>query len=163
MGQTYVELGNFTRAMTYCKKGLTLAEELEQLPNQKEACNCLYLTYKASGNGSKALEYHEQMLVLNDSLQSEETAKKLQQMEFAKQVMADSLLQVEKDLQVEMAHQEQVRRKDKNRNLALGAGIFFFGPLRRIFQPMALCQKVKGRYREGKRPFGQPAAQHLAV
>jgi class 3 adenylate cyclase len=65
------------------------------------------------------------VLVLKDSLQSNQTSKKLQQMEFAKQVMADSLVQVEKDLQVEMAHQTESREKDKNRNIAIGIGIFF--------------------------------------
>jgi len=52
-------------------------------------------------------------------------SKKLQQMEFARKITEDSLLQVEKDLHVEMAHQAEVRKKDRNRNLAIGAGIFF--------------------------------------
>ena len=56
------------------------------------------------------------MLALDDSLNAEESAKALQRMEFAKQVLADSLVQVEKDLKVEMAHQTEVRKKDKNRN-----------------------------------------------
>ena len=65
------------------------------------------------------------MIVLDSSLQTKEIVKKLQQMEFSKQVLADSLLQVEKDLHVEMAHKDEVREKDRNRNLSLGAGIFF--------------------------------------
>ena len=58
-------------------------------------------------------------------MQMEETAEKIQQMEFSKQMLADSLIQVEKDLKVEMDHKAEVQRKDKNRNLAIGAGIFF--------------------------------------
>jgi class 3 adenylate cyclase/Tfp pilus assembly protein PilF len=125
IGQIYAELGDYNEAIKYCNQSLKLSEEIKDISEQKMSCRCLYIIYKVQGNGSKALDYHEQMLVLNDSLKSEETAKKLQQMEFAKQVLADSLLQVEKGLQVEMVHQAEVRKKDKNRNLALGAGVFF--------------------------------------
>ena len=125
LGSIYNVLGIYNKAMNACQRSLDLSEEIGIIKLQKDACNCLYKIYKSIGNGTKALQYHEQMLVLNDSLQTEETAKKLQQMEFAKQVLADSLLQVEKDLQVEMAHQTEVRQKDKSKNLAIGAGIFF--------------------------------------
>ncbi|MDC8000808.1 adenylate/guanylate cyclase domain-containing protein [Aequorivita todarodis] len=120
-----IDQGDYKKAIEACQKSLDLALEIGAIHEQKEACACLYETYKKLGNGTKALEFHEQMLVLNDSLQSEETSKKLQQMEFAKQVLADSLAQVEKDLKIEMAHQNEVRKKDKNRNIAIGVGIFF--------------------------------------
>lgn len=112
----------------------------------------MYEGYKALGNGNLALAYHEQMLFLTDSLKNEETAKGLQQMEFAKQVMADSLAQVEKELKVEMAHQDEVRKKDKNRNLAIGAGIFFlllaagfFSRWRYVKKSKAIIEKEKDR------------------
>ena len=50
------------------------------------------------------------MLVLNDSLKSEETVKKLQQMEFTKQVFQDSVSNAEKERLIEEAHQEEVRQ-----------------------------------------------------
>lgn len=125
IGTIYIEQGLFNKATTQCQKSLNLSEELGAIDLQKQACECLYKAYKKLGKATKALKYHEQMLVLNDSLQSEETSKKLQEMEFKKQVLADSLLQVEKDLKVEIAHQTEVQQKNKNKNLALGAGIFF--------------------------------------
>ena len=125
IGSIYLEQGLFNKAITQCHKSLNLSEELGAIDLQKQACECLYKAYKKLGKGIKALKYHEQMLVLNDSLQSEETSKKLQEMEFKKQVLADSLLQVEKDLKVELAHQTEVQQKNKNKNLAIGAGIFF--------------------------------------
>jgi hypothetical protein len=48
------------------------------------------------GNGTKALEYHELLNVIEDSLQAEETAKKLQQMEFQKEMFNDSVEKAEK-------------------------------------------------------------------
>lgn len=49
----------------------------------------------------------------------------MQNLEFAKQLTIDSLEQVAKDSKVEMAHQTEVRKKDKNKNMAIVAGIFF--------------------------------------
>ena len=67
---------DFKVSIASCSTALKIASEIREIFEQKEACQCLYEAYKSMGNGSKALEYHEQMLVLNDSLQSEETAKK---------------------------------------------------------------------------------------
>lgn len=125
IGSIYIEQGLYHQAITECQRSLSLSEGIGAIEEQKRSCECLYSAYKLLRNSNKALEYHEQMLVLSDSLRSEETSKKLQQMEFSKQVLADSLVQVEKDLKVEIAHQKEVREKDKNNNLALGASIFF--------------------------------------
>ncbi len=125
IGYNYNAQGIYNRAIIECQKALTLSKETGAIDQQKYACTCLYEAYKELGESNKALAYHEQILVLNDSLKSEETSKILQQMEFKKEVLADSLLQVEKDLKVEIAHQSEVQEKNKNKNLAQGAGIFF--------------------------------------
>lgn len=145
-------LGKHNIAIKNCKEGLEMSSTINAILEQMEACECLYEAYKTLGNDNKALEYHEQMLVFNDSLKSEETAKKLQQMEFAKQVLADSLIQVEKDLHVEMIHKEEVRKKDKNRNLAIGAGVFFlvlsggfYSRWRFVKKTKAIIEKEKDR------------------
>jgi class 3 adenylate cyclase len=142
----------FKEAIKNCNQSYEKAKKMESVGLQEKACECLYEAYKGIGDGAMALEYHEQMLVLNDSLQTEETTKKLQQMEFAKQVLADSLLQVEKDLQVEMVHQAEVRKKDRNRNLAVGAGIFFlvlsggfYSRWRYVRKSKAIIEKEKDR------------------
>ena len=152
IGQIYSELGNLNKGIEYCLRALKLAQEINDVNEQKTSCSCLYVIYKAKDNGKQALEYHEKMLVFNDSLNSEETAKKLQQMEFSKQVLADSLAQVEKDLLVEMQHKEVVRKKDKNRNLAMGAGVFFlvlsggfFSRWRYVKKSKAIIEKEKDR------------------
>lgn len=125
IGSIYIEQGLYKKAIAECQKSLRLSEKIGAIEEQKLACECLYRAYKLLRISNKALVYHEQMLMLSDSLQSEETSQRLQQMEFSKQVLADSLVQVEKDLKVEIAHQNEVREKDKKNNLALGASIFF--------------------------------------
>ena len=152
IGINHMNQNNNNKALSYCNKSLEHAKKISNLFVQKESCECLYEVYKAQGNGNKALAYHEQMLVLNDSLQTEETTKKLQQMEFTKQVLADTLLQVEKDLKVEMAHQTEVRKKDKNKNMALGAGVFFlllsgglYSRWRYVKKSKAIIEKEKDR------------------
>jgi adenylate cyclase len=152
IGFLYHKQGDYQKAINQCRKGLKLAQEIGDVELQSKACKCLYDGYKATGNGNKALEYHEQMLALDDSLNTKESAKALQKMEFAKQVLADSLVQVEKDLKVEMAHQSEVRKKDKNRNLAIGAGIFFlllaggfYGRWRYTKKSKAIIEQEKDR------------------
>ncbi len=152
IGRVYLNLDDYYNAILNCKEGIDLAKEVGSIGVQKKSCECLYDIYKAQRNDTKALAYHELMLVLNDSLKKEETAKKLQRMEFSKQVLADSLLQVEKELKVEMVHQTEVRQKDKNKNLALGAGIFFlllsggfYSRWRYVKKSKAVIEKEKER------------------
>jgi len=148
----YLEKGNYTKAIAHCKKSLARAKSVGDLGGQEDACECLYEAYRALGNAHEALIFHEQMLTLADSVQTEETAIKLQQMEFSKQVMADSLIQVEKDLEVQMKHRAEVQRKDKNQNLAIGAGLFFlllaigfFTRWRYVKKSRAIIEKEKDR------------------
>ena len=75
IGSVYHQRKAYLKGIAECNKGYLFALEIGALEEQKEACECLYDGYKALGNGNKALEYHEKMLVLNDSLKSEETAK----------------------------------------------------------------------------------------
>ncbi len=148
----FLDKANYSKAINYCKKSLALAKRVGDLGGQEDSCACLYEAYRALGNANKALVYHEQMLALADSVQYEETAIKLQQMEFSKQVMADSLMQVEKDMEVQMKHRAEVLRKDKNRNLAIGAGLFFlllaigfFSRWRYVKKSRAIIKKEKDR------------------
>ncbi len=126
IGDLYLDLVNNEKAIEYCKKGLALAKKVGDLGSQEYSCECLYEAYRAIGNKNMALVYHEEMILIADSIRTEETSIKLQQIEFSKQVLEDSLVQVEKDMEVQMKHQEEVQKKDKNRNLAIGIGLIFF-------------------------------------
>jgi len=148
----YADQGKHSKAIECCKKSLALAQELEAIDDQVYSCNCLYKAYKSIGNNNEALVYHEQMLLFSDSLKIEETAKKIQSMEYTKIRLADSLSQVEKDLKVEMLHQDEVRKKENNRNIAIGAGIFFlilaggfYSRWRYVKKSKAIIEKEKDR------------------
>ena len=125
LGRLYNIRGLYQKALISCERGFANIQELGIIPEQKDACKCLYDAYKALGNTNKALTYHEQMLVLSDSLQTKETAKKLQQMEFDKQVLADSIAQVEKERLVQKANDDEVSRKNRAKNIAIGGGLLF--------------------------------------
>ena len=151
-GDFYNKQKDYKNAIEWCNKGLTLSEEIGAIALQKAACLCLYDAYKGLGNGNKALEYHEEMLVLTDSLQKKETSKLLQQMEFAKQVLEDSLETAEKERLIEVAHQEEVRQKDRTRNIAIGGGILvlilaggIYSRLRYTKKAKAVIEKEKDR------------------
>jgi adenylate cyclase len=123
IGGIYSKQGDYPKALDKCQKGYELALSIGVLDQQKNACKCLYDTYKAMGKGNEALVYLEKMNVISDSLDAEETTKKLQQMEFTKQVFADSIKQEEEKRLVQEAHQEEVAKKNKTRNIAIGSGL----------------------------------------
>jgi len=113
--------GNNRDAVRQCSSMLASAEEAKAFAWQRLACKCLYEAYKALGHGNNALLFHDKLLTLNDSLQLQETDKKLQLMEFTKQVFADSLQQVEEMLRAQMAFDAEVAKKNKSKNAAIGS------------------------------------------
>ena len=123
IGLIYQAQSNHPKALAYCQKSLALAKSIDVLEEQKHACKCLYATYKAMGNSNRALVSLEQMNSINDSLNAEETAKKLLRMEFAKQVLQDSIATAEKVSQVQEAHAEEVRQEKQTRNWSMVGGV----------------------------------------
>jgi class 3 adenylate cyclase/Tfp pilus assembly protein PilF len=123
IGIVYQNQGNYSDALDYCQRSFELALTVGALELQKSGCICLYDAYKALGNGNKALEYHELLNVIEDSLQAEETAKKLQQMEFQKAMLQDSIVKAEEARLVQEAHTEEVRQKNRTKNVFLGSGV----------------------------------------
>ncbi len=114
---------SYSKATEWCAKSLKISEQTGALRSARNACTCLYEAYKGLGQKGQALVWHEQFVLLNDSLQKVETERRLEQMEFAKQVLADSLGQEEEKLKVEMAHQQEVRKRDRTMQLLLVAGL----------------------------------------
>jgi len=75
------------------------------------------------GKGKETLLYLEKIQVINYSLNTEETAKKLQQMEFRKEMFADSIAKAEIARLIEYAHQEEIRQKNQTRNWTIAGGV----------------------------------------
>ena len=123
IGNTYRKTGQFTKAITWCNKSLKVSEDNLYIEGQKVACECLYEAYKSTNQASKALAYHEQFVIFSDSLQGSETGKKLQRMEFSNEKIADSLMQEKMKLEVQVAHESEIHKKNNTRNIILGSGL----------------------------------------
>ena len=125
IGSIYKKQGNNSKAIKYCKKALISFQEMGVLGKEKIACKCVYDNYKAMGKGKEALVYLEKIQVIDDNLNAQETAKTLQQMEFSKQVYADSMSNAKKEQLVQKAHESEVNENNKTRNWLMVGGIFF--------------------------------------
>jgi adenylate cyclase len=123
IGKLSLEKGDVYEAITWCEKSRALAKQIDDIYSQKDACNCLYSAYKRKGENNKALAFHELMQVLEDRLKVKETNKKLQQFEFAKQLLEDSVNQAEKERLVKQAHLDEVSKKNRTRNIVIGGGL----------------------------------------
>jgi adenylate cyclase len=122
-GTAYHLMGRNHLAYNECLSGLNLAESLGSLPIVRDACDCLYKASRARGQNEVALIYYERFNQLNDSLSIAETQKKLQLMEFRKQVAEDSIRRVEEKLATILAHEQAIRKENIRRNLLLAAGL----------------------------------------
>src|SRR5690606_5657630 len=107
----------------WCRKGLTIAEEIGNIDLEEQACECSYVAYKGLGNIAKALIFHERMFALESEMNKADAGKKLQQMEFEKKMLQDSLTKAEATRLLEEKHQKEVYQKNQSRNIALGVGV----------------------------------------
>jgi pentatricopeptide repeat protein len=129
IGSFYKEQGNFKAAIGECLKSFKISKEIGAALNQKLACNCLYDSYKSLGNFNKALDYHEQMMVLKDTLFKKENTKK-----FARQEMQheydkkEALQEVEEEkLRLEQINSDNIKQAASDRKDAIQvAGICVF-------------------------------------
>jgi len=142
--------GNQNEAIDRYKKALRLAEKTGSIYHQQEACEYLYDAYKRLGNGNKALIFHEKMLVLTDSLSIVDLAKKIQQMEFARLILADSLSQVAKEQEVQYAHELEVRKKNRTRNYAFGIGLLVLIVAIALYSRLQYTRKAKASIEKEK-------------
>jgi adenylate cyclase len=91
IGGVYLSQSNYSKSVDNCQKGYQFALSVNDLMAQKDACKCLYDAFKAKRKANEALFYMEKIRLLDDSLNLKETVTKLQQMEFKKTILADSL------------------------------------------------------------------------
>jgi len=124
IGLVKEKTNNHYIAIKNCNKGLEIAEELEVISIQKEACKCLYQSYKSINHTKKALLYNEKMHTLKDSLHLKETSDKILNMKFKEEMLLDSIANVEKRRKVQEKHKLEVQKKEKQRNIFIIAGIF---------------------------------------
>ncbi|WP_460622184.1 adenylate/guanylate cyclase domain-containing protein [Hymenobacter tenuis] len=110
-------LGKYRSSIVKCQDGLRLAEKLGSMSQKKSGCDCLYQAHKSLGNNQQALRYYEQANAYEDSLNLAETSNRIMGMEFQKQQLVDSIAYVKKEYVVQLKHKEDVRRREKTRNI----------------------------------------------
>ncbi len=125
IGDIYQKQGDYDQALKYCLRGYTISVSIHSLLRKRASCSCLYDTYKAMGDGNKALYYLEQLNAVMDSLDTQETTKKLEQMEFQKVILQDSIARVEEARLIQAAHEADIRQKENARNISFIVGAFF--------------------------------------
>jgi len=143
IGIIYLVQKNFELAIQWCKEGFSISEEINILVEQKQACGCLYDAYKSLGNTGNTLHYHELKIALVDSLQAKETSKKLQQMEFKRQMREDSLVREKEKLSVQIAHEKELRRKKRTRNIYLIVAAIFLLVAVGFYRRILFVRKAK--------------------
>jgi len=126
IGKLNIDTGDYKKAIYWCNEGLKLAEESNSLVQKRNACECLYRSNKALGKGIEALEYHERFLMLQDSLNLRDTHEQLQQMEFSKQVEADSIIREKEKLEASLAFQTEVDKQKTRKNIFILVAIGIF-------------------------------------
>jgi tetratricopeptide (TPR) repeat protein len=143
IGNIYKSQNNYQEALNQCQNALEISEETGSLVGQKNACSCLYDTYKAMDKGNEALVYLEKISVLDDSLDAEETSKELQQMEFAKTMLQDSISKADEARVILESHQEEVSQKNRIRNYIAIAGILVLLLAGGIYGRLRYTRKAK--------------------
>ena len=132
-------------AITNCKKGLKIAEDIKTISIQKDACKCLYDVYKSSNKNKKALAYFEKSITLNDSLNAKQTSDKILNMQFEKEMLIDSVANVEKERILQIRHKQEVDNKVKQRNILLVSGGFILILLIGIWSRLNYTKKSRAR------------------
>lgn len=125
LGDVYKGMKRYSKSIDAYNEALKFGTSYTNTLELKRSNEALYEVYKITGKYDKALSFLEGMVEAKDSLKEVEVAKKLQNIEFDNERLKDSLQNEEAKLKTEMVHQAEVREKDKNKNLALGAGLFF--------------------------------------
>lgn len=152
MGEGYLALNSSKKAAEICQE----AHDSAMLTGEKDAirysCLCLYKSYKSLGNIKKALKYYEKWNALNDSLDKSEMTKKIQQIDFSRQLFMDSLANEKEKQNQQNAHIEEVRRGKQIRNIIIVVSLFIllfayglYNRLRYTKKSKAAVEKEKER------------------
>ncbi|MFY0675282.1 MAG: tetratricopeptide repeat protein [Bacteroidia bacterium] len=115
-GICFVEAGRFKDAGTICNNALKISQNIKSLDAQKNCYKCLTKAFMGLNEGKLSAKYFNRLESINDSLENEKAAQKLFELEFNKNLIKDSIAQVEEEkaLVLELK-KEQIVFKRKNR------------------------------------------------
>ena len=148
--RSYLSIGNLHRlrgfsekAVSFCNQAYLLSSSLGLKKSQRDACNCLFKGYKVLGNQTEALVNLEKINRIDSQLNASNTLKRLQQMEFEKAVLIDSIANEEKSRQMEMAHKLELNKEEKKRNASIAIGVFILLVAAGLYSRLNYVRKSK--------------------
>lgn len=163
IGNSYIAKKQYDEAIKWCEKSYLLSEKQKLTQQQHSACECLYLSHKRKKNEGYALAYLERLLTLNDQLAADQTNDMLQQLKMNNQLQiqqinfknaqeTDSIRKAQEQLKIELKHQQEVKRTNNIRNIALVSGLIvliiaggLFAQLKVVRRSRKLIEKEKDR------------------
>ena len=132
IGQIYNTKGEYAQSIDWCKKGLPVSNEINEIRWLSELYKCLYKSSVGLKNYKEAVAYNELFTVYNDSLLHDKAEKKLQEMEFDK---IEAATKAEQDKKEALA-QAEIKQQKLVKYLSIGGLvvvlIFTFGIYKRF-------------------------------
>ena len=112
LGSTHLQKKQPKQGEIWCEKGLKMAISIGSLTYKKSACQCLYESTTEQGLWKEALGYYQKYIIYSDSLRTNETVKRLQQLEFAKQIVRDSLARETARIEANNVYEAKIYRRN---------------------------------------------------
>jgi class 3 adenylate cyclase len=125
IGCLYYHNDQFSEAVEWCEQAIEMARAIGTEEHQLKACNCLYMAHRKRGETEQSLKYLEEYIALEKVIALEEARFNVMEMDFRDQQVQDSIRQLRHERELELMHQEEVRKKDRARNYTTIGGIGF--------------------------------------
>ena len=130
LANAYFNLGDIARrekryheAIQYCKQSLELAKASGKISIEAADCSCLYQSYKELGEHKLALQYFEDYMILDDSLNEDQLKIEMIRLQVEKDVLTDSLSRESEKNEMRTAHQQELHKRNRITTIILIAGI----------------------------------------
>jgi signal transduction histidine kinase/CheY-like chemotaxis protein/AraC-like DNA-binding protein len=115
-------LANYTKALRECEECLKIFNANDWNPNA-EILKSLYQVNKKINRNAAALDYFEKYQILIDDEKEEKARTEIQNIVFNNQLVADSIAQTQEKEILNFAHAEDLRKKNREKNLYLIIGL----------------------------------------
>ena len=142
-GNIAMEEGDYTKAIALFQESSQFADEIKNLNLKANTLEYLYKVNKKTGNNRSALVYHEELFVLTDSLNKDETGKKLLEVELTNKFYADSLIQADEKRKGEVAYEKQILEQTNTRNVLIGSGLLLLVISGGLWNRLAFSRKSR--------------------
>ncbi len=120
-------------ALFYSLQGLRFAREIQSINYMEQATKVSYEIYKQKGDGLKALEMHEEYILMRDSIKSAEAKRGIVEMEIKHEIEKEDLEDEQHEKEAELAALEKEERRNSLEYSAITMGLFLLFALVFLF------------------------------